>query len=204
MNRLYRPLLVLAVFAGLAAAGWVSAYATSALQAQPTALAVVDMQKVFNDSSEKKQIEADINRLGEQNEVAKNDMVAKLRGMDEDLKLIHPNETQQLEDKRKEIRRAAVQMKVEYEARRQEIGREGVIRIENLYRKILSAAGDVAETNGYDLVLYKETEDMLNAENFQQIINMISARKVLWSSEEVDITEQVSTRLNTAFGSGTQ
>lgn len=196
MNRLYRLMLVLTVFAGLAAAG---AFATTALQAKPTAVGVVDMQLVFNNADEKRKIEADVNIKGEENEKFRLEMQEKLRGMQADADLINPANTTEKEEAISNIRKAGVQARVEYEFRQQEIARDGVLRIQNLYRKILEACGDVAKSSGYDVVLYKESSEIPTAENLPQVLNMIGSRKVLYAGDELDITQDVIQRLNNTY-----
>ena len=73
------------------------------------------------------------------------------------------------------------------------------MQIEQLYRKTLDAIGRVAKDSGYDVVLFKEkAPDFTNA-NAQQISTMIQVRKLLWSSDDIDITQQITQRMNNEF-----
>ena len=71
--------------------------------------------------------------------------------------------------------------------------------IEDLYRKCLDATEVVAKDLGYDVVLFKESTPDFNYENPQQLSTQIQVRKLLWSADEVDITDAVAQRMNNAY-----
>ena len=59
--------------------------------------------------------------------------------------------------------------------------------------------GRVAKENGYDVVLYKEQEPDFQNVKAEAINQMIQLRKVLWSADDLDLTDQAVTRMNNEY-----
>lgn len=71
-------------------------------------------------------------------------------------------------------------------------------RTEDLYKEILAMVKTIAREKGLDLVLFKEGEDT-KARNLNEMLQTMSTRKVLYSSANVEITEEILTRLNERY-----
>jgi len=190
-------LLILSIGAVIGLANWASVRAQPAGGAQPTAVAVVEVGTVFNTCKEKVDIDADARSGQERADVDKDEREKDIKTLQFDLELINPNSPQS-KKKRQEIERKVIEYQVEIQFRRQQIGREQMRRYELLYTKLRDTAGEVAQANGYDLVLFKEKEE-LRYKTPQDLVNQIGGRKVLWAAERLNMTDQVIQRLNNAW-----
>ena len=167
-------------------------------QQKPTHVAVCDVQHVFENLREKVEIEADLQAMAEQFQQEGEQRATKLRDLQHDLELLakdsdaHSKKVEQIGD-------AVIELQVYKGIITQRINRERALKTEYLYRKMLKAIGDVAKENAYDLVLFKERKVDFSKVKREALNAAISLRKVLWSSDELDITEQVTTNLNNAF-----
>jgi len=168
-------------------------------QGKPTAMAVVDIQDVFNGCKEKTTIDADVTQAIEKLNQEIEDGKLQIRQLQADLELLRAGEPA-YEQKRQQIGKRLVELKVAEEFGKQRIGREQMIRYESLYRTMRSTCAEVAKAGGYDLVLYRESKK-LQYQNFAQLVNQIAGRKVLYASEQLDITDPVLLKMNTQWQS---
>jgi len=182
-------------------AGAVVAVGQSAMQAEPTAVAVVNVQQVFNGLNEKQSIEADLKQQAQQLQQTQEQKQKEIQQMRSELDVLKPG-TQNYQQQQDKVERKVVDFKAWQQYRQQKLQRKRGVEMENLYRKVVRTAGSVAEDNGYDVVLYDEGQPDFNFESSQQLSQMIQMRKVLWASDKLDITDQVQQRLNNQFTSG--
>ncbi|MEX0775432.1 MAG: OmpH family outer membrane protein [Phycisphaeraceae bacterium] len=169
-----------------------------AQKARPTAIAVVDVQKVFDSLQEKNQVEADLQSRANALKQEETDRRKKLDDLQKDLEMLAPGTTAHTQ-KQEDLERQAVELQAWQQFQNQKLQRERSLQIEGLYRKILDAIGRVAKEAGYDLVLFKEGAiDFKNA-NPQQLAALIQVRKVLWSAPDLDVTDQVTQRMNNEY-----
>lgn len=70
-----------------------------------------------------------------------------------------------------------------------------------MYDEVLAMIKVVAEEQGYDVVFFRESRDT-RAKNMEQMLLQMQNRKVLFSSDDVDITGRVLSRLNMAYAAG--
>ena len=90
----------------------------------------------------------------------------------------------------------ALEFQVWKQFNQRKLEREKVVRLEALYRKVVDAIGGVAKQNNYDIVMFKDSTGDLKGENQQQLAAMIQVRKVLYSNPDLDITDQITQKLN--------
>lgn len=175
--------------------------AGAAMQAQPTATAVADVQKIFDSLREKTAVEGQLRSRQERLEqqlASKRNEVAQLR---QDLGVLAPGGPD-YQEKEDQLRKAAVDLRVWAEVEQQRVVGEQVIQVESLYRKTLDTVAQVARDNGYDIVLYKEPAPNFDVREPQDLLRLIQLRKVLFAADSIDITEQVVQRMNNAFDAG--
>lgn len=188
---------VLAV--GVCLIGWVAgARASASLTGQPTAVAVVDIMAVFESLKEKVQVEADLKtrleRINEDEQNRKKDLQA-LQG---DLEILAPG-TPAFQEKQDELERGVIELQAWKGFQQKKLHRENAVHIENLYRKTIDSIGAVSRDNGYDIVMFKEKPVNFSSAKPEALPTLIQVRKVLWSSDELDLTEQVIQRMNNEF-----
>jgi len=188
------------VLAAVASIGFTSA---AEAQQKATGVGVVDVQKAFDALKEKTQVEAELQSAADLVKTEDQRRTTKLNDLQNDLKVLAAG-TPPYEKKQEELERAALDRQVWLQFQQAKLNRERALRIEAIYKRMIDAVGRVATANGFKVVLFKEPDvNLSQITKPEQISAVIGARKVLWSSDELDLTEQVTTKLNNEFSSGT-
>lgn len=85
---------------------------------------------------------------------------------------------------------------------------ESALSLQDLYRTIKRSVADLAAADGWDLILVDDSQGELSiSPNSQlsreaQITQQMAARRTLFVSKTVDITDQLITRMNNAYQAG--
>lgn len=166
--------------------------------ARPTKVATVDVLKVFNGLQEKAQIEADIRTKGEQLRAEEESRRKELVDLQNDLKILAPD-TQAHTQKTNQIKRKVLELRVWSEMETEGLKSESSIQLAGLYRKMSETISKVGKENGYDMVIYKEQEPTFQGVKPEAINQMIQMRKLLWSTDDMEITDQTVTRMNNDY-----
>jgi Skp family chaperone for outer membrane proteins len=192
-----RTHLLLAVTVGLGAillAGFAArSHAQDAgLKIGPTKVAVCDLVKVF---SEYDRAEA----LTEQLEEQRREMQAESDRREEQLSDMQTDVEQYRGEMREkafeEWRKATMEYQVWAKMQEELILRKHLRLSREMYKEIQDTVAAVAQEQGIDLVVQLEPDD-IEARNAQELISQIDRRKVLYSSDQIDITAAVILRLN--------
>ena len=99
----------------------------------------------------------------------------------------------------KEILEKQAKVQTQQEFYKQQMGMRELRWIEQLYKDILQATGEVAKQKGLDMVFEKSEPD-LPAPNSNELTLTISTNKVLYSTGCVDITSEVMAKVDTDEG----
>jgi len=70
-----------------------------------------------------------------------------------------------------------------------------------MYDEILAMAKTIADERGHKVVLFRESADT-RTENMQQLLGQIEGRKVLYASQDIDLTNIIVDRLNSQYAAG--
>lgn len=76
------------------------------------------------------------------------------------------------------------------------IERERAADLRESYDKIRDEAGELSKIMGIDLVLLNDSIPMVDLADAAGTLQQISARRVLWANQTLDITDQLIERLN--------
>jgi len=196
-----RKSLIVTAAAAVVLMVWAGAYAAGALQAQPTSVAVVNIEEVFNQLKEKQAIEANLRARGDELQAEEQTMKEKIGKLQEALKLLPPGGPGHAQ-KQEELEKAVLEFQVWGKFQQQKQQRERAVQIEGLYNKTIKTIGEIATESGYDLVLFEEPKPQFQGNNLQQIMAQLSLRKVLWAKDSIEITNTVTTRMNNEFDAG--
>lgn len=178
--------------------GIAGAKATSSLLAKPTAVATADLQSIFDQLKEAQSLQADIqdNNAKIKDEAAtKKEEIQRLKQEVEELQPGSESYNKLSED----LALQAHQLQAWGAYHEQRIARQNAVNIKHLYEKTLQAINQVAQENGYDLVLYNDINSKLQYQNVQQLLAQLSNRKILYASSAIDLTDQVIQRMNNEF-----
>ena len=182
-------IMVVCVYAG--------AQADRARQARPCAIAVVDVSAVFNALDEKPTIDAARDKLRREMKAENDRRVQEINQLKEDRDLLQPGPA--FQEKQRELELAAIELQALQEYQKRRLISERALQTERIYSKITDALGAIAQAEGYDVVLFKERPIDFRAANPQQIDALVALRKVLWSKPDLDITAQVTDKMNNDF-----
>jgi len=197
MNRTRKMWIVVAGLA-LGLCWFAGAKANHYLAGKPTAVAVVDVQRAFDSLQEKDQIEADLRAEAERLKVDEENKKKSIRELQADLEILAQG-APAWKQKKAALDTALIELQVWRSFETNKLNRERGVQIENLYRKVVDAIGRVAKDNGYDVVLFKEKPVEFKGAKPEQIPTLIQVRKVLWSADELDLTDLVIQQMNAQF-----
>ncbi len=171
--------------------------------ARPTAVAVVNVQEVFESLEEKTQVEttmkAQLDSLNEQEQ----DRKKELQALQADLEILAPG-TPAFTEKQHELERKSIELQAWRGFQTQKLQRERGIQIEMLYRKVIDSIGQVAEQNQYDIVMFKESAVNFQGAKPEALTALIQVRKVLWAADDLDLTNNVIQMMNNEFSNRSQ
>jgi Skp family chaperone for outer membrane proteins len=192
--------LTFSLIAMISLAGFMATHASGQAPSPSPSIAVVDIGTVFNSLKESAQL--DTNLKNQQEKVTqefndRKDKIAKLQN-ELELQLWAPN-SPAFNEKQEQIEKETLDLQSWQNFQGIKLKRERMIQIENLYRKVVDAVGRVAKQNNVNLVLYKEKPVDFRGANPDAITALIQNRKVLWSADELDLTDQVFQLLNNEF-----
>ena len=157
-------------------------------------IGVVSVRKVFQDcrrnvkykqemSAERDKLEAELENLSKQIDASKSG-----------LKMLKPGSADYLSGMKDVLeKQGRLQAKQEYFKRQIDM-REQVV-VEQLFKDVVKATGEVAKEKGFDMVLEKSEPD-LPAANSNELTLTISTHKVLYSAGCEDITDAVMAKVD--------
>ena len=165
--------------------------------AAPTRVAVVDVQKIFRSMDEQSGVNAELTQQAERLQREEQEKVSAVKSRQADADLLS-KESDAYRQALGDIERMTIELQVWRQFMQRKLEQERTLRVQDLYNKILGGIDRLAQREGYDLVLQKDTQDF-RPENQQQLTAMILGRKVLYASDKLDITDAVTQMLNNEF-----
>jgi Skp family chaperone for outer membrane proteins len=194
-KRLNWPALgLLLVIAGLLV---VQARAFNAMQSlQPAVIATVDLEQVFSGLGEYVEANDRLQVLGNELDAERERRREQITMLEEERELYAPgSEKQQETDERIALKSYQLQAYIEWAGRKLEAEKAHVLR--ELYGRVRDAIDDMARENGYDVVFVDDTVvDIQRTGSEQETMRQISARRMLYTNETIDVTQAVIDRMN--------
>jgi Skp family chaperone for outer membrane proteins len=197
-----------AIRAGLAVAALLALGAAAGLgvatgRAVPTAVGVVDIERVSLALNELQEGQQSINELRQKRADELKALSEELESLSVELQALPEadRETRGVDlSIRAQILQADVQTKEQVYS--QEISvKELQIRV-SVYEKVVKAVEQVAQRDGVDLVLFDDSALRLEARNGQELFNAIRGRKVLHAADSIDLSDSVITLMNNEYAGG--
>lgn len=195
-NGMWMALLV-AVVATMGLAQWrAEARRVAMMQSSPTVVACVDIQRVINGLDELKDREHDLENLGAE-------LTSRVKAIDKkvaDAKSaveMLPADSPERRTKQDELRRLLIDLEIEAKWSQQRIDEKRGEIYAQLFKKINDGAARLAKESGYDLVLSSDASAEVPPGGSEQAIRgMIVSRRVFYSSDTVDATNDLIQMLN--------
>lgn len=188
-----RSLLVLALGLTITAA----AVGGAAMKAAPTAVAVVDAEKLFDQLTERQAIEADIRSKAETLQQQERDKKEKIQQMQGSLDMLNPG-TKAFQEQQAELEKAVLNLQVWVQYEQQKLNRQRQTQVEGLFKKVLDAIERVSVDEGYDAVLFQSQSIARSSGNSNQPVT-VPIRIVAWNKDSIDLTDRILTRMNNEY-----
>lgn len=199
MNRKFMnwPVIVLAAmfvcFAG---------YQTMALRElsriQPAVIATVDLEKVFNSIDERSAALDELNTMANELQADISARTAELEQLDEELEIYTPGTEQHQEIiQTLSLQSSELRAYIEWGHRRLEVKQAASLR--RIYNSIKASVEREAMEKGYDLVLVNDSLQPIVPADETETRRQITARRMLYSNGQLDVTQDVIDRMNREF-----
>lgn len=161
---------------------------------QPTRMAVVDLTKVFDGFQQTKDLNDLLQQRGDAIVKDGQDKEKSLTNRQKELEAFKPD-TPDFDKRYQELMRQVIDFKAWQQFMREQVENEHRVWLKKTYQQILESVGQIAAERGIDMVLYSQ-EPKIEGENLQAMRDNILQRKIIWSTKQADITDQVVQRLN--------
>ena len=185
-----------------------AADASSVFRASPTPVATVDLVEVITNLDEFKAFDDRIKRDGQVKTDEIQALTEEIEGLQEDLKSLDPNSDaydQMFRDLNMKVgfRELRGSMLIRWQSE------DNARVLTELYEKSLLAVSEVAQRNGWELVIHTgqaaavPRNPNVRAEQAMDFVeDWIQSRRVIYSSDAVDITNSVIQHMNNKYAAG--
>jgi Skp family chaperone for outer membrane proteins len=184
----------------------VDAFGARSIFARPTSIATIQIERVLNQLNERAEAEGE---LGARAASLEEERTSRQVVIDELMETYKAAEDLQVRrDLEDQIALKSREMKDWVEFRRAEIDLEKALMIEGLYRAVRSASAEMAQAQGYDIVMIddSEREFQVTPDNRvpreAQVRTQLFDRRLLYTADIVDATDDLVERMNNAFNAG--
>lgn len=174
--------------------------------ATPTAVATVNLPTILEALAERTVRQEELNTSAEGRQAQLDVLQDRIVALEADL---HPETgtlkpgTTEYRDKVIELRELQVSIEARFKLLNQVLSFERGAVLRDLYKKIEVAVAQIAERDGYDLVLLNDTAFAIPEEAGQDDMNRaILSRAMLYAHPSIDISDQVIRLLNNEFQAG--
>jgi Skp family chaperone for outer membrane proteins len=197
-NKLNLPMLVLAT-AFVCLAGYQTMALRELARLQPAVIATVDLERIFNRLDERTAEDAALTNMANELQADINARAAALEELNEESKIYTPGTDQHQEV----ISQLALQTHelrafIEWGHRRIEVKKSASLR--RIYNSIKASVEREAREKGYDIVFVNDSIQPIAPSDEMETPRQITARRMLYSNPQLDVTQDVISRMNREFG----
>ena len=161
----------------------------------PAVIGVVDLEKVYNNLNSRSELVTRIEDMQSKMAEDASSMQEELEMLSAELESLSPGSGAMIEMNDKAISISGRLRAFEtYGALL--IERERAADLRESYDTIRTEAGTLSKMMGIDLVLLNDSIPMVDLADAAGTLQQISARRVLWANETLDITDELIARLN--------
>jgi len=187
----------------LAAVALLLAYQTFAIRppigpTKPTIIATFDLERTFNEIDQKKAAFDELAKLGQDLEAKRQEAKKKIDEMDADLK-DHVPGSQRYREILDQLSAAAREHRATTEFYKVKLDVERARTIKRVYLDIRKAVEDLAKENGYGVVFVDDSITEIPDSAEEEMRRQISAGRMAYTSDELDVTDALIARLNASF-----
>ncbi|MHC4082721.1 MAG: OmpH family outer membrane protein [Planctomycetota bacterium] len=205
MNRTTRrsnlPLVLLVLALGTIAGYQALAQRGAAIS--PPIIATVRIEPLFDGLHQRAEVKTEISALEEKilaEQGRRQEIINEKEIELEDL--VAANRREEVTD---QIALERMKLQFWFKEARMELEVEKALRLQELYKSVKKAIADLAEAEGYDIVVLDDSSDELPFDRESrmpaqlQILQQIATRKLLYLNPATDVTEDLIVRMNNAY-----
>ena len=198
--------LALIVAAGLAATSTTAFSSrnagTATLAAPPTSVAIVDMQKAINDSTEIKARNEALKVRAEARMAELDKFKKDLKDLVESAKLLPEGSPEAVKARAEAVVKNAT-LEAQFQAYKQLTDIESGDILGDIHAKVIAAVDAIAKRDGYQLVLADDRAIVPpKGRPVEDVGSAINQRRVLYADPAIDITARVLTAMNNEYEAG--
>jgi len=182
--------------------------AARALRAQPSSVATVRINDVLTGLDQFKEVQTELEQMGQGIQQEADTQQQAVQELREKLRNMPEGRNKQRQSLEEQLVITQYEFQAWYQFKSEQVDVERSLLLRDLYRSIKDAVADMSETEGYDLVLMDESDQPIqvnpqsDASREQQVREQIRSRRILYSGQVIDITEDLIERMNNAFNAG--
>ncbi|MFO0832475.1 MAG: OmpH family outer membrane protein [Phycisphaerales bacterium] len=192
--------------AGLFGAAAARSASPSVAAAPPTAIAVVNLERLFDQLTELKERNKQLDAEGEAYTAQMKELDSKVKALEAELKeKIPASDRQKRAEKSAELAEAQGILKVRVELVRGNMERKSTEIIRDLYDKSSKTIADFAQREGYDLVVLDDRSlDLPEGGTTANLNKFILDKRILFAKPGMDVTDRIIAQMNAEYASGSR
>jgi Skp family chaperone for outer membrane proteins len=181
------------------------AFGRPAAQNRAPVVVTVDMTRLVDGLEQRQAAEADLKARSDRFEADQATRSQELADLKEQLKAIPETDKKAREELQDRYGRKAVKFQAWQQAQKEAFEIDTALQLRDIDNSIRAAIADLAEANGYDLVLTDDSarEITYNREaqvpGGVQVRQQMLSRRVLYVDRSVDVTNELIARMNNEF-----
>lgn len=189
-------LLMAAMFVSFA--GYQSVALRNIANMKPAIVATVDLERVFNQLEERTAADEDLTKMADELQRDGDRRAKAIDALEEELEVYTPGSEQHQELLNK-LALASHEYRAFVEWGRRKIDVKKAATLRRIYSSIKDAIEREAKDKGYDIVFVNDSLSPIPVSDESETSRQISARRMLYSSPQIDITRDVIGRMNNEF-----
>jgi len=167
---------------------------------KPAVIAAVDLERVYNSLDQQAASDAELEKLAAALGVEEEQQRDELRTLEAELDAFKPgSDAHRKLMSRIEEKLVLYKARVEFDRQKIEARRADFIR--RIYDQIKATLRTLAKENGWDVVFLDDSIPPLEVADPQRTMQQISARRMLFTNPDLDVTEMLILRMNADFAS---
>ena len=163
---------------------------------EPPVIATLDLERVFNDIDRRNQAEVDLEARLQTYQAQAQELQNKAKRLAEDLEMLAPG-TRKYDNAQKQLTQAAVEYRAMTEFIQLKLDATRAEARRDLFAQIIDAAAEYAKSNGIDFIITNDSVLPIQQGTDIQIVQQLALRRVVYASEDYDVTESLVTWMNT-------
>lgn len=205
-TKLRRGLMISTLCLASAFGAWAMAQTGGKAPPPPSAIAIVDVFKVYANLSEMKTMQDRLKQQASEYQKSVDALRAEHATVVKDLEHMGKEKSATPEYRSKAFRRG--ELEVHLKARFE--GMQALVELSEgddaqvLFKKVFETIARMGKEQGYDAILWDDRSIEVPTGSFGplQVKKAIQDRRIMYASERIDITDQVITQMNNEFKAG--